>query len=98
MTIPKNMNRATIAHSVARAVASTCRLLFLNGLDGGLDRRLVDLAADQPLDDRRGGIGSDGADVGHGGRLDLGDTCFGLGELALKLGLDLLALGLGLSL
>ena len=45
------------------------------------DRVLRRRRADQPLDDRAGGLGRDAAHVGHRGGLGRGDALLGLGEL-----------------
>ena len=59
------------------------RLLALQRVgDRGFDRACRRRRADQPLDDRGGGIDRDAAHVGHRGGLGRGDRLLGLGELA----------------
>ena len=52
----------------AQNVASMMRSYRATDFDGGRDLRLVDLAADQLLDDGRGGLLGDRADFLHGRR------------------------------
>src|SRR6185503_18570347 len=82
------------ASSIGRSSALEC--LVDRGSDRGRRRR----GADQPLDDRRGGIDRDAAHVRHGGGLGGGDLLLGLGEVGVQLRLlrlaALLALRMGL--
>ena len=69
-------------------IMSIAELLPLQRVgDRGLDRAAGRRRADQPLDDGRGGVDRDAADVGHGGGLGRGDGLLGLGELGVELGL-----------
>src|SRR5215470_18191969 len=96
---PTKITKATATQVSASANIWSSALEHVG--DSGLDLAACGCRADQALDDRRGGAGSDALDVGHGGGSARRDRLFGLADLGIELGVERLAGtlgGLGLAL
>src|SRR5690606_35713076 len=92
ITSARNRTRPTVAQNVASMI------LAPYSLDRSGDGGLVRSRADELLHDGGSRILGNLADVAHRLVLDQGDAGLCAGELGLKLGLDLLALCLGVGL
>src|ERR1700687_5561615 len=79
--------------------SGSSNMVVPSALDGVVDRARDRVSrrgyADQAGDDGSGGVLGDAAHIGHGGGIGRRNAVFRVGELALQLGLELLAVRLG---